>query len=79
MDQKTWRIVGVIALILGVIALLFSVQAAHKLLEEVYEKTMGHYPSSTRWHMTIGIIMVIGGLVALIFPWKKISSPKKKR
>ena len=79
MDQKKWRIIGAIVLLLGVITLLFSLQAEHRLIEEMYEKVMGHRPTSARWHLSIGIIMVIGGLIAVVVPWHKIKSTKTKR
>ena len=68
MDRKKWQIIGVVVLILGIITLLFSVQAAHKIVEEVYEEVMGRESTSARWHITIGIIMVLGGLLSIIIP-----------
>ncbi len=77
MDQKKWRVIGVVVLILGIITLLFSVQAAHKIVEQVYEEVMGRETTSARWHITIGILMVIGGLLAIILPFYKSKSKRK--
>ncbi|MCB1117081.1 MAG: DUF3185 family protein [Chlamydiia bacterium] len=70
MTKKHWRILGFVILVLGTITLLFSVQASHRLLEEIHEKVMGHYTSTYRWHMSAGIIFVIAGLLCVLFPFK---------
>ncbi len=71
MTKKYWRILGFVILALGTITLLFTVQASHKILEEIHERVMGHETSSYRWHMVAGIIFVIAGLLCVLFPFKK--------
>lgn len=70
MTKKYWRILGFVVLFLGAITLLFTVQASHKILEEIHAKIMGHETSSYRWHMVTGIVFVIAGLLCVCFPYK---------
>ena len=69
--SKIWRTIGVIFLILGIITLIFTAQAAHHTLDKLYEEIMGHEPDSTRWHLTIGIILAISGFILTFAPFKR--------
>jgi hypothetical protein len=61
------RLVGVILLVLGVGLLLFGLNAADSLTEEISESLTGRYTDATTWYILGGLAMsLVGGAFALV-------------
>lgn len=61
------RIVGVILLVVGVGMLLFGLNAADSLTEEVAESLTGRYTNATTWYILGGLAMsLLGGAITLV-------------
>jgi hypothetical protein len=61
------RIVGMILLVVGVGLLLFGLNAADSLTEEVSESLTGRYTDTTTWYILGGLAMaLVGGALALV-------------
>ncbi len=60
------RIVGMIVLVVGVGLLLFGLNAADSLTEEVASNLTGRYTDATTWCILGGLAMaLVGGALAL--------------
>lgn len=60
------RILGLVLLVLGVGLLLFGLNAADSLTEEVTETLTGRYTDATTWYILSGLAMaLVGGALAL--------------
>ena len=55
------RILGLVALIVGVILLVFGLNSTQSLTEKVVEGVSGRYTENTMWYILGGIAMIIGG------------------
>jgi uncharacterized protein DUF3185 len=61
------RIVGMVLLVVGVGLLLFGLNAADSLTEEVSESLTGRYTDTTTWFILGGLAMaLVGGALALV-------------
>jgi len=61
------RIVGMILLVVGVGMLLFGLNAADSLTEEVAESLTGRYTETTTWYILGGLVMaLVGGAITLV-------------
>jgi hypothetical protein len=61
------RIVGMILLVVGVGLLLFGLNAADSLTEEVSETLTGRYTDATTWYILGGLAMaLVGGAITLV-------------
>ena len=61
------RLFGMILLVIGVGLLLFGLNAADSLTEEVSESLTGRYTDTTTWFILGGLAMaLLGGAVTLV-------------
>lgn len=58
----SYRVIGLIALVVGIILLLFGINATHTTAEHVVEGTTGKYTSGTMGYIIGGIILLIAGV-----------------
>jgi len=56
------RILGLVALILGVILLGFGLNSTLSVTEKVVEGVSGRYTDNTMLYIIIGITLIVGGL-----------------
>jgi hypothetical protein len=60
------RIVGIVILAVGVVLLIFGMNASHAPIDQIAETFTGRYTQTTMTYLIIGIVAVIGGgLLAL--------------
>jgi drug/metabolite transporter (DMT)-like permease len=60
------RIIGIVILAVGVVLLVFGMNASHAPIDQLSETFTGRYTQTTMTYLIIGIVAVIGGgLVAL--------------
>jgi drug/metabolite transporter (DMT)-like permease len=61
------RILGVVLLVVGIVLLLFGLNATDSLTEHVTEGLTGKYTDKTTWYILGGIALaLVGGAMALI-------------
>lgn len=59
------RILGLVVLVIGVVLLVFGINATHSIGERVTEGVTGKYTSGTMWYIIAGIAgIVVGGALA---------------
>jgi hypothetical protein len=65
--MSSQRILGVVLLAVGVVLLLFGLNATDSLTEEVKEGLTGKYTDKTTWYILGGVALtLVGGAMALI-------------
>lgn len=55
------RILGFVALIVGVILLGFGLNSTQALTEKVVEGVSGRYTGNTMWYIIVGVALIVGG------------------
>ncbi|MBA3236739.1 MAG: DUF3185 family protein [Parachlamydiaceae bacterium] len=60
------RILGIVALIVGVLLLGFGLNSTQAVTEKVVEGVSGRFTDSTMWYILVGIAMIVGGVASLI-------------
>ena len=61
------RIIGVVALVVGVILLVLGVNASHSMADSVTNTFTGHFTQATTWYIIGGIAAAIFGLLLVLF------------
>jgi hypothetical protein len=60
------RIIGIVILAVGIVLLIFGMNASHAPIDQISETFTGRYTQTTMTYLIIGIVAVIGGgLLAL--------------
>ena len=60
------RIVGLVALVIGVVLLIFAYQSSTAPLDQISSALTGRYTNQTMWYLVGGIVLALtGGLVVL--------------
>ncbi|MBP3126137.1 DUF3185 family protein [Thalassospira sp. ER-Se-21-Dark] len=65
------RILGVVALVVGVALLVTGYNASESAVDQLSETFLGRYTDETVWYLIGGIASVIGGLLLLIMGGKR--------
>lgn len=65
--MNTSRIVGIVALAIGVVLLIFAQQATQTPVEELSNTLTGRYTDETMWYLVAGVAAAVGGVALLIF------------
>ena len=65
--MNTSRIVGIAALAIGVVLLIFAQQATQAPVEELSNTLTGRYTDETMWYLVAGVAAAVGGVALLIF------------
>ncbi|MDM7946411.1 DUF3185 family protein [Oceanibaculum nanhaiense] len=65
--MNTSRIVGIVALAIGVVLLIFAQQATQAPVEELSNTLTGRYTDETMWYLVAGVAAAVGGVALLIF------------
>jgi drug/metabolite transporter (DMT)-like permease len=60
------RIVGLVALVIGVVLLVFAYQSSNAPLDQISSALTGRYTNQTMWYLIAGIVLALtGGAVTL--------------
>jgi drug/metabolite transporter (DMT)-like permease len=60
------RILGLVALVIGVVLLIFAYQSSTAPLDQISSALTGRYTNQTMWYLIAGIVLALtGGLVIL--------------
>lgn len=65
------RIVGIVLLAVGIVALLFGLNSSQAVGEKVVESVTGRFTSTTMWYLIGGIAMIVGGGALFLFGGSK--------
>jgi uncharacterized membrane protein YidH (DUF202 family) len=55
------RIIGIVILAVGIVLLIFGMNASHAPIDQISETFTGRYTQTTMTYLIIGIVAVIGG------------------
>ena len=61
------RILGIVLLIVGVIALVMGMNASHSVADQVSNTFTGKFTEATTWYILGGIASAIIGLLMVLF------------
>jgi uncharacterized membrane protein YqhA len=65
--MKKSKVLGFIVLALGIVLLIFALQATNAPADQITEALTGRYTDRTMWYLMGGIAASLGGLFLLIF------------
>ena len=65
------RILGVVALVVGIALLVTGYNASESAVDQLSETFLGRYTDETVWYLIGGIASAIGGLLFLIMGGKR--------
>jgi membrane protease YdiL (CAAX protease family) len=61
------RIIGAVLLVIGIVLVIFAMQAAESPVEQVSEALTGRFTERTMWYWILGIAGIVGGGLLLLF------------
>ena len=59
-------VVGIVALVLGVVLLVFAYQSANAPLDQIFSTFTGRYTDQTMWYLIGGIVLALAGGILII-------------
>lgn len=65
--MRMTQILGVVALVIGLVLLGFAYHASNAPMEQVSEAITGRYTNQTMWYLILGIAAAVGGIFLVIF------------
>lgn len=69
--MSTTRILGAVALVVGLVLLGLAYNASTAPLEQVSEALTGRYTDQTMWYLILGIAATAGGALLVAFGGRK--------
>lgn len=69
--MRMTQILGVVALVIGLVLLGFAYHASNALMEQVSEAITGRYTNQTMWYLILGIAAAVGGVLLVAFGSRK--------
>lgn len=61
------KIIGLVVLAIGVVLLIFGINATHSVTERIVEGFTGKYTDQTTWYLMGGIAAIVGGAALFLF------------
>ena len=61
------RIGGIVLTVVGVILLIYGVNASHSLADQVHGAWYGRFTERTTWYIIVGIALGVAGLLVAAF------------
>ncbi len=61
------RILGIVLLVAGIVALYFGWQASESLVEQTHETMTGRFTDETMWYFIGGGVAAVAGLLLTLF------------
>jgi len=65
------RILGVVLLVAGIVALFFGWQASESIAEQAHEALTGRFTDETMWYFIGGGAAAVAGLLLVVFGSRK--------
>jgi choline-glycine betaine transporter len=65
--MKPSQILGAVILVVGIVLLIFAMQASDAPMEKVTEAVTGRYTERTMWYWILGVAGIVGGGLLLLF------------
>lgn len=59
------RVLGVVALMMGIILLGFGLNSTQAVSEKVMENVFGRFTENTMWYILVGTALIIGGIFTI--------------
>ena len=69
--MRMTQILGVVALVIGLVLLGFAYHASNAPMEQVSEAITGRYTNQTMWYLILGIAATVGGVLLVAFGRRK--------
>jgi LPXTG-motif cell wall-anchored protein len=69
--MRMTQILGVVALVIGLVLLGFAYHASNAPMEQVSEAITGRYTNQTMWYLILGIAAAVGGVLLVAFGRRK--------
>lgn len=60
------RVIGVVVAVIGVVILLFGLNASHSLVDRASETFLGRYTHETMAYIIVGVAALVGGALAAL-------------
>jgi drug/metabolite transporter (DMT)-like permease len=61
------QILGAVALVIGLVLLVFAYNASTAPMEQVSEVLTGRYSGQTMWYLILGMAAAVGGVLLIAF------------
>ncbi len=61
------RILGIVLLVAGIVALYFGWQASESIVEQAHETMTGRFTDETMWYFIGGGVAAVAGLLLTLF------------
>jgi choline-glycine betaine transporter len=61
------QILGAVILVVGIVLLIFAIQASDAPAEQITEAVTGRYTQRTMWYWILGVAGIVGGGLLLVF------------
>jgi hypothetical protein len=61
------RIIGLVILTIGVVLLIFGINASHSVGERISEAFTGKFTDQTTWYLVGGVAAIVGGGALCLF------------
>jgi choline-glycine betaine transporter len=65
--MKPSQILGAVILVVGIVLLVFAMQASDAPMEKLTEAVTGRYTERTMWYWILGVAGIVGGGLLLLF------------
>lgn len=60
------RIIGLVMMVVGIVLLVFGINATDKFGEQVLDQFTGRYSNETMWYIIGGIALIVAGLGLIV-------------
>jgi drug/metabolite transporter (DMT)-like permease len=65
--MRMTQILGVVALVIGLVLLGFAYHASNAPLDQVSDALTGRVTDQTMWYLILGIVAAVGGVLLVAF------------
>jgi hypothetical protein len=65
------RVLGAVLLVVGILLLVFGLNATDKPVEELSNTFLGHYTDETMWYLVGGGAAAVAGILMVLFGGKR--------
>jgi drug/metabolite transporter (DMT)-like permease len=65
--MRLTQILGIVALVIGLVLLGFAYHASNAPLDQVSDALTGRFTDLTMWYLILGIVAAVGGVLLVAF------------
>jgi LPXTG-motif cell wall-anchored protein len=65
--MRMTQILGIVALVIGLVLLGFAYHASNAPLDQVSDALTGRFTDQTMWYLILGIVAAVGGVLLVAF------------